>query len=126
MPLALQKIAAVLIIAVVVIPFALACYCIFRLERVGASAAELRPTGLYCLGSDFASHHTHGSSFVLEIRYRIGMSRDEIQKNFAFNARLIASDSRPDKDWRGLGSGQPGLAYYVLEFGRGLRSGLVA
>ncbi len=54
------------------------------------------------------------------------MSRDEIRTNFAFGARLIASDSRPDKDWRELGKSQLRLAHYVLDFERGHRSGLVA
>jgi hypothetical protein len=54
------------------------------------------------------------------------MSRDEIRKNFAYGARLIASDSRPDKDWRATAKGELGLGNYVLEFERGLCSGLVA
>ncbi len=120
------KTVAILVLGFVVIPFALAGFCIFHPDLFTASPTELRPAGLYSPGGGWTSHDACHSSFVTESRYRIGMSRNEVQKNFAFGARLIASDSRPHKDWRTTGSGQSGVAYHVLEFERGLGSGLVA
>jgi hypothetical protein len=54
------------------------------------------------------------------------MNRDEIRANFAFGAKLVASDSRPDKDWRATGKRQLELGYYVEEFERGHRGRFVA
>ena len=115
-----------LILAFVVIPFALACYSIFSPDPFRESPVDFRPAGFYSLGEERPWPYTHGSS-GLEFRYHIGMSREEIRKSFAFGARLIASYSRPRKDWSAIGNAQPALDYFdVLEFELGLPSGLVA
>ena len=93
---ALRKIAAMLIILFVVIPFALAGYGIFC--PYSAPAIKLRPAGLYSAGDERTSRYTSGSSSTLNFRYHVGMLREEIQKNFASSARRTTSDSRPDCD----------------------------
>jgi len=122
----LRKTVAIVLFALVVIPLALECYCIFHSDLFQGAPDELRPAGMYPQGEAWVSYDPHGASPVWESRYRLGVSRDEVRKNFAFGARLIASGSRPDRGWSAKGKGQPGLADYVLEFERGRRGGLVA
>ncbi len=116
-----------MVLAFVVSPFAVACYCIFHPGKFGTSLSDLRPPGFYAIGEQWTSHHTSSYSIGFESRYRVGMSRDQIQMNFKLSgARLIASDSRPDQNWGMIGKGREGLAHYVREFESNHHTGVVA
>ena len=121
----LLKTASLLVIAFMVIPFTLVCCCLLSSEPFSGSPVEFRPAGLYCFGENFAPLHVDGTSSVLEFRYYIGMDRDEIRKTFAGRARLIASDTRPNKDWASGWDSLHGLAYCVLQFGGGQCTNIV-
>ena len=126
MPQMFQKTAATLVLAFAVIPLVLGPYCVVRCDPFRGSPATFRAPGLYSMGAEQVPHHTYGSSPLLEFRYWPGMDRNEIRREFAGRARLIASDARPNKNWAPNGDPLHGLASCVLEFERGQHTNIVA
>ncbi len=121
-----QRVLAIVVLAVVAIPVALACYCMFRYGPPTLAPTEVAEPGLYALGKTWSPPCSHGLGFEWSLRYHIGMRRDDIRRNMAYAARLVASASRPDKGWAAMEKDTHGLAHYVTDFEGGQRSSGVA
>jgi len=54
-----------------------------------------------------------------ELRYHVGMSRDQIRQRLPRDIHWLASVSRPAKGWKALEEDQPAVAYWVTNFEAG-------